>query len=313
MKTILLSVITFFTVSFLYAQCKADSVITYRSFNGVNQIASIEYFEFDQNDSLIKSTMVDFQNGKANPVYQTTIQFSKSNGMNRVFYTSSNWITDRGIYKATSITTKSYSKKGNLLSETSYNVSNDDTILFSQQIHSYDKNGNEIFNILYYVNSATDKYEKHAQNFYTYNSENKITESRTEKWDTAGQKWTGEWKTFYTYDSTGVLFHTTTYQHKNDAWIPTERTVYGKEADKPVEWNIVQKWDCTAEKWSNQFYYVFQKNEKGQTDTEVHLTWMKKEWQIDIAYHYIYNENGFLVQILNDQKQIMVERFCRNQ
>jgi len=311
MKTTLLSILAFFFAATLNAQCKADSVITYRSFNGANQIASVEYFDYDQNDSLIKSTMVDFQDGKATPVYETTIQYSKKGGMNRVILTSSNWVADRGVFKPVSITRKSYSKKGNLLMVSSYNITNEDTVLFSEQIHSYDKNNNETFNILYYSNPKTGKYEEHTRNKYQYNSENKMTESFTEKWDTITQDWMGEWRIIFKYDSAGTLSNTTTYHFKNEAWIPTERTIYGKETDKPVEWNIVQKWDCGAEKWSNELYYVFQKNAKGQTDTEVHLSWIKKEWQIDMAYHYVYNEQGYLVQILNDQKLIMVDRFCR--
>ncbi|MBL7899001.1 MAG: hypothetical protein JNJ99_10730 [Crocinitomicaceae bacterium] len=312
MKPILLSVFTFFSIASLYAQCKADSVITYRVFNGINQIASIEYLEFDQHDSLVKTTKVDFQNEKENPDYQTTVEYKKIKSTSRIIYTTSNWATERGVFKPASITAKSFSKSGKFESESNYTITEKDTFLFSEKVCFYDKNGNEISSVLVYGIPGTDKIRKHSMTVNTYDSQNKLTESKTEKWDSVSNKWTGEWKTFYSYDSTGTLSQTTTYHFKNDAWIPTERTVYGKEADKPVEWNIVQKWDCTGEKWSNQFYYVFQKNEKGQTDTEVHLTWVKKEWQIDMAYHYVYNEAGFLVQILNDQKQVMVERYCRN-
>ncbi|MBI3135216.1 MAG: DUF3836 domain-containing protein [Bacteroidetes bacterium] len=297
-------------VNNLFSQCKADSVITYRIVNGINHVASIEYYVFDEKDSLVKTTLVEMQAGKAQPICEVAYRYFKSGAGPCIEAESRTWNPDRGVYKATSKHTTVYSKKGLVISDKYDRVGNA-VVAESELNYTYNKSGQLQKKELRYWNEGAGKWVNESMITFTYLN-GLQTESFSYVWDSTQQKWANDWRTVFSYDSLNELSETVSYQFKNAAWVPDSRTVYGKEPDKPVKWNIVQEWNGTKENWTNKYYYIFQQDEKGFTQKEIHLDWAGKEWQINMTFQYVYNDAGLLVQILNSSNQVMMDRFCRN-
>jgi hypothetical protein len=310
------SLLVVFLVSFLLvsqgvsAQCRADSVFTYRVVGGSNQIASIEYFLFDENDSIIKKSLLEIHDGKALPVNEMGIRYFKAGSTLCVEYESRNWVAERGIYRADSKHTQVRTKKGLLIAE-KYDKIGAAVTPESESIYTYNKSGQLITNEFKRWDEASKSWKMESRVAYFYSGALQ-TESITYQRDTVQNSWKEDWKIIFSYDSLNELSETVSYQFKNGAWVPRSRTVYGKEADKPVKWNLVQEWSGSKENWVNQFYYVFQLDAKGFTEKEIHLDWVNKEWKINMAYQYVYNDSGMLVQILSETGQVIMDRFCKN-
>lgn len=292
-----------------YGQCKADSVVSYRVVAGQREIAGIEYFSYDTKDSLINTKFIDYQNGIPTPVYEAVISYSKSKGKILITFENSNWDPERAYFSPTFTTVKTYSKKGLLLSEVNSNgdllISTDSKIQYS-----YNDLGELINYELHRWHPVKRMWVIESMISYSYQN-GKMSESITSVWDTVGQTLNQSWRTDFIYNADLSLAENTTYQFNNNVWIPDSKTTYGYDTSQNVKGNVVQKWNGAKGGWDNKFYYVFKLNEKGQTDAEIHLSWSGTDWVIDLTFFYVYNESGQLIQILNDKKEIMIDRFCR--
>jgi len=294
----------------LNAQCKADSVFSYRMVGGKTEIASIEYFTFDANDSVVKKSFVEITEGKAQPVSELGIRYFKEGSNSCVEYETRTWVAERGIYRPDSRHTEIRNKKGLLMAE-KYDKVGATVVAERESNYAYNKAGHLTSTEFKSWNEATKSWEMITRVNYFYEGDQQ-THSITYAWDTVQNKWKEDWKIIFTYDSMNVLTETINYQVTNGAWVPRNRTVYGKEVDQPIYWNVVQEWNGAKENWSNQHYYLFQENEKGFTKQEVHLDWGETEWKINTSFQYVYNDSGMLIQILNENGQVMVDRFCKN-
>lgn len=294
----------------LIAQCRADSVLTYRIINGTNEIASIEYYYFDENDSVVRTTLAEMQGGLAVPLNEVTIRYFKSGSD---FCTESNfktWNPERGTYRPETRHTRVFSKKGLLLKET-YDKISSGIIPETQFTFSYSKSGQVLTSEFMRWNQLQNRWINESKVVHSYNGSLE-SESITYRWDTLKNAWANDWRVEYSYDSLNALAQTLTYHFKNEAWVPKTRTVYGKDSINPITWNIVQEWNGAKENWTNKYYYIFQHDEQGYTIKEIHLDWVSREWQMNMTLLYEYNEAGMLVQIRNEAGQVMVDRYCRN-
>jgi hypothetical protein len=294
------------------AQCKSDSVVTYQVVGETRVIASVEYFTYDLKDSLLTNRLIEYQNGKAFPLYENKYSYSKLKGNTVIAYENCKWVAERAIFKPVVKVTRTYSKNGLLLSEVhddlaaEPNPANLDTKIDFR----YTKTGDLISNLLSRWNSTTNSWVGESYVAYEYNN-GLMTESTTSDWDSSSQDWKAKWRSDYVYDTNKTLLETVSYRFENYAWIPDTRTYYGLDSTQALKGVIVQKWNGAKRGWDNQSYYVMKLNDKDQTDTEIHLSWSGKEWVVDLTFFYIYNEQGQVIQILNDKKEIMVDRFCR--
>lgn len=294
------------------AQCKSDSVVTYQVVGEMRVIASVEYFTYDLKDSLLTNRLIEYQNGKAFPLYENKYSYSKLKGNTVISYENCKWVPERAIFKPVVKVTRTYSKSGLLISElhddlaAEVNPANLDTKID----FGYTKTGDLISNLLSRWNSATNSWIGESYVAYEYRN-GLMIESTTSDWDSSSQNWKAKWRSDYVYDENETLLETVSYRFENYAWIPDTRTYYGLDSAQALKGVIVQKWNGAKRGWDNQSYYVMKLNDKEQTDTEIHLSWSGKEWVVDLTFFYIYNEHGQVIQILNDKKEIMVDRFCR--
>ena len=294
------------------AQCKSDSVVTYQVVGDNRVVASVEYFTYDLKDSLLTNRLIEYQNGKAFPLYENKYSYSKLKGNTVISYENCKWVAERAIFKPVVKVTRTYSKSGLLISElhddlsTEPNPANVDTKIE----FGYSKAGDLISNLLSRWNSATNTWVGESHVAYEY-KDGLMTESTTSDWDSSSQDWKAKWRSDYVYDTKKTLLETVSYRFENYAWIPETRTYYGLDSAQAIKGVIVQKWNGAKRGWDNQSYYVMKLNAQEQTDTEIHLSWSGKEWIVDLTFFYIYNEQGQVVQILNDKKEVMVDRFCR--
>lgn len=300
-----------------FAQCRADSVITYSNINGKNEITSIEYFSYDLKDSLVSARLVTFQQEKATPVYENKLYYSKVKGNHVVVFEISKWASDRAAFVPAARTTRTYSKKGVLLSELNENpvaLKGEGVVeaLFeaeSKTQYNYSSTGDLVSKVFFRWNKTLKIWVNESKISYEYNQEF-MTKSTTLEWDSLENKWISTWRNEFSYNDDNSLAETITYQFDNLAWIPETRTSYGIDTVQRIKGNIVQKWNGSKRGWDNKFYYVFKLNEKGLTDTEVHLSWSGKEWLVDLTFFYSYNESGQLIQVMDKNKEIIVDRFC---
>jgi hypothetical protein len=294
------------------AQCKSDSVVTYQVIGDNRVIASVEYFTYDLKDSLLTNRLIEYQNGKAFPLYENRYSYSKLKGNTVISYENCKWVAERAVFKPVVKVTRTYSKNGLLISEihddlsAEPNPANVDTKID----FSYTKTGDLISNLLSRWNSATNSWVGESYVAYEYKN-GLMSETTTSDWDSSSQDWKAKWRSDYVYDANKTLLETVSYRFENYAWIPDTRTYYGLDSSQALKGVIVQKWNGGKRGWDNQSYYVMKLNSKEQTDTEIHLSWSGKEWLVDLTFFYIYNEQGQVIQILNDKREVMVDRFCR--
>jgi hypothetical protein len=302
--------------------CQADSVLSYQLILGNLQPAAIEYFTYDENDSLITSTMATFVDGRVIPGTRTVIERKKSKGKWIVAAYTDSWIPEANTYGLRSLATNRYDKKGNVLST----VYGDEVIAVNagegsstfregfKTLYSYNKSGqlvSQLSQVRLHQASGSDEWTNGTKMTYTYNELEQNTEIVTMNWNAEKNAWQEAWRNNFSYDSLGVLAETTTYEFITSTWVPRSRTEYGFDKTDGFKYTIVQKWDGTRSKWVNEFYYVMQLNELGKTKTEVHLTWSGKEWVITLTAHYQYNEAGEISRILNDNNLVIMDRYCR--
>ncbi len=294
------------------AQCKSDSVVTYQVIGENRVIASVEYFTYDLKDSLLTNRLIEYQNGKAFPLYENKYSYSKVKGNTVITYENCRWVAERAIFRPVVKVTRTYSKNGLLISElhddlsAESNPANVDTKID----FGYSKTGELISNLLSRWNSTTNSWVGESYVAYQY-MDGLMIESTTSDWDSSSQDWKEKWRSDYVYDDDKTLLETVSYRFDNYAWIPDSRTYYGLDSTQALKGVIVQKWNGAKRGWDNQSYYVMKLNDRDQTDTEIHLSWSGKEWVVDLTFFYIYNEQGQVIQILNDKKEVMVDRFCR--
>jgi hypothetical protein len=302
--------------------CRADSVLSYQLVLGNLQPAAIEYFTYDDNDSLIKSTVAMYVDGNLIPGTRTVIERKKSKGKWVVGTYMDSWIPGTDTYGQRSKVTNTYDKKGNLLST----VYADELIAvnagegsssFSEGYkthYSYNKSGQlvlQLSQVRDQLSAQNTEWTNGSKMTYTYNEQGENTEITTLNWDMEKNNWHEAWRHNFSYDSLGVVSEMTTYEFINQAWVPKSRTEYGVDPSSGFKYTIVQKWDGAKSRWTNEFYYVMQLNELGKTKTEVHLSWTGKEWQITLTVHYEYNEAGEISRMLNDNNLVIMERYCR--
>ncbi|MBK7128638.1 MAG: hypothetical protein IPM74_01480 [Crocinitomicaceae bacterium] len=295
------------------AQCPADSVFTYMIVSGTNKVASAEYYVYDEQDSLIQYTLTDFISGKAVPQSENNFSYTKTKTGRKVVMETKVWNQERGSFRSVRRYTKEFNKQNKLTAEITekyLNQNGNDTWVFETKItHLYAKTGEEIQTEFFYW--MHDQWVSNQKIQFVY-LDFKIHEIITEQNDTTSNSWHHDSKILCVYDSTGNLYSKTFYTWKNEAWLPVERTVYGKENGKPVNWIFEQEWNCAKQNWTNKFYHVMELNSDGTTRVEVHLTWTGKDWEIQETYQFVYTEYGALRQIKNQDGSILVDRYCRN-
>jgi len=296
-------------------QCKADSVVTYRNVGGYFEVATVEYFSYDENDSLVFQDFFQYQNSKKSTVSQITIERKKVKGKWVVEKNSASWNSDQAVVNPVSKSISTYDKKGKLTSEVHQDFkligAQSNYINQSKFEYVYSKTGLLIEQTMSVWNVQKSSWQSDTKVSTTYNAANLSKETITTIWDTTKNVWANSWKHEFGYDSLNVINEAITYKFIKGVWVPHARTEYGKDPKDPMKYNIVQKWHGDKNKWINEFYYIFQMDEFGKTKTEVHLSWTGKEWKIDLTVYYVYNDKGELSQILNENKQVIVEWFCR--
>lgn len=295
------------------AQCPADSVFTYMIVSGTNKVASAEYYLYNDQDSLIQYTLTDFISGTAVPQSENNFSYIKTKTGRKVIMETKVWNQDRGSFKPIRRHTREFDKQNKLISEVSekyLNQSGTDNWEFEVKIaHHYSKTGEEIKTEMF---TWSDQQWVTTQRIQFVYHDSKVHEISTEIRDTAMNSWLNDSKILCVYDSTGNLYSKTFYSWKNEAWIPVERTVLGKENGKPVNWIFEQEWNCSKQNWVNKYYHVMELNPDGTTRVEVHLTWTGKDWEINETYQFVYTESGDLRQIKNQDGAVLVDRYCRN-
>jgi hypothetical protein len=300
-----------FAINSAQAQCKADSIVNYRVIAGNREIASIEYFEYDLNDSILSNKLIEYYSGKAMPLYENKFTYSKVKGNTVVSYENAGWDASKAVFKPVVKVTHTYSKKGVLISEIHDDLKGGASNGNDAKIdYTYTPAGLVLTNLLSRWSVAANSWMGESLVEYEYEN-NLMARSTTSEWDSLSQNWKAKWRTDYVYDNTNTLSETVAYKFENYAWIPDQRTYYGYDSAQAVKGTIVQKWNGGKRGWDNQSYYVQKLNTKGQVETEVHLSWSGKDWVVDLTFHYVYNELGQLIQILNDKREVMVDRFCR--
>jgi len=297
-----------------FNQCKADSIITYRIVGGVSEIATIEYFKRDVNDSIISQDFIQFQNGKKASASQNTNEWKKVKGKWVLEKHSATWAAEELRIIPVTKSYSTYDKKLRLLSEVHQNFKligeQSNYINQSKVDYVYSKTG-QLINQFYSVwNPAKSVWQNQSNIAHSYNEFNFKKETITSTYDTLQNFWTNSRKNEFGYDSLQKLTETITYQYIKDVWVPHSRVEYGVDTTSNMKYSVVQKWNGEKSKWINEFYYVMQLDETGKTKIEVHLSWAKTDWKIDLTVYYIYNEQGIMKQILNDKKQVIVEWFC---
>lgn len=294
------------------AQCKSDSIVTYQVIGSKRVIASVEYFTYDLKDSLLTNRLIEYQSGKALPLYENKYSYSKVKGNTVITYENCAWVPERAIFRPVVKVTRTYSKTGLLISELHDDLSTESNPAYvdTKIDFGYNKAGDLISNLLSRWNSTTNSWIGESHVAYQY-EDGLMTVSTTSDWDSTSQDWKAKWRSDYTYDANKTLLESVSYEFENNAWIPDTRNYYGVDSSQAIKGIIVQKWNGAKRGWDNQSYYVMKLNEKEQTDAEVHLSWSGKEWVVDLTFYYVYNEQGQVVQILNDKKEVMVDRFCR--
>lgn len=295
-----------------HAQCKSDSVVTYKVIAGSRVIESVEYFTYDLKDSLLSNRLIEYQNGKPMPLYENKYSYSKLKGNTVVTYENCAWVPERALFKPVVKVTRTYSKAGLLISEVHDDLSSEANPVYKDTKIDfiYNKEGDLVSNLLSRWSSTTNSWVMESKVSYLY-SNDLMTSSTTSDWDSTSQSWKGISRSDYAYDDKGVLLETVSYGFENYAWIPETRNYYGVDSLQSFKGTIVQKWNGAKRGWDNESYYVMKLNDKDQTDTEIHLSWSGTEWVVNLTFYYVYNDKGVLVQILNDNKEVIVDRFCR--
>lgn len=299
-----------------FGQCQPDSIVSYRIVNNEVHLASVEYFKYDSNDSLIKTWLTNFDDtNKPTPSYQIDVNRTKSKGEISVTFKTELWNEKRAVYSPSSKEIQTKNKKGQLLriEILDYKSVNSKVDYYNVKRieYSYNKQGKLIEEITLTWDTLTNNWSNTNKKLITYNLNNTETETVLFGWNTENQIWTNEWKHNFEYDSVNQLTQTITYQSLSNVWVPYSKTDYGKDSLSPIKWQHMQVWSGEKNAWLNKAQYVFQIDSAGLTDVEIHLAWSKDEWKIDFAVFYKYNEAGDLVKIVNDAEQVIWERFCR--
>lgn len=309
-KTIFLGVILFvLPASQSFSQCPADSVRTYSFIGGKGVLSDVEYFGFDDHDSISLSRMVSYHSGAPMPVFENRVERIKSGGNLLVRMTSAAWSAEKGTYIETARSSKNISRKGWVLSEQYENYKAGIWEMESQILYTYSKTGKLLEKNFLYMDAALNQLVNSVKLTFVYQGD-LLTDTYTENWDPGLSVWKKDWKMTFEYDSLNYLRQTVTYQFLHEAWVPDSRTQYGRETDKMVRYNLIQKWNGGKANWENEFYNVFQLDENDRVKTEIHLSWDSKDWKIDQTLKFVYNEYGELYQILNGSDQLIQERFC---
>jgi len=318
MKKILVFIILFSSFSIgAVEMCLADSVITYRVLSNTREVASIEYFEFDQNDSLIKNVLIDVVGGIRTPVYLKEIARKKIKNQFHVEEVLKLWNAEKNSYSTYSKSVTVYDKKGVILSKNYFDAvqKGSNPIEFvpqSKTDYFYLKGGLLLFQESFVWDKAQGgSWKKTTKELFDYNELGQKLNVIFMEVDTASETLKETVKIYFTYDAAFQLKETIRYKIINGVWLPDERNSFGEFHDGPMTYHHVQYWRCDINDWDNSRYFVFQHGEDGRVESEVHLTWRNTEWKIDVSVFYGYDENGKLSQLLNENKQLVVQRFCR--
>jgi len=311
----LITILFFLVINYsAFSQCKADSAINYQIIGGQHEIGSIEHYWYDENDSLTSETIQEYQNSIPGISYHRNIKRKKVKGNLEVTTAFEVWTTrvtwssytqEIAIYRKGKLISQTYSDHKMLDNGSSENVNQ------AKNVYAYDKNGHLTEQIFSIWNVKDSQWKNQSKIATTFNENGLRDETITSEWDSTKNSWSNSWKNVFGYDSLNELSETITYQFMKGVWVPHSRTEYGIDPKDGLKFNVVQKWNGEKSKWVNEFYYIFQLNEEGKTKTEIHLSWTGKEWKIDLTYYYFYNENGEIYKIMNDNKQVIMERFCR--
>lgn len=289
------------------AQWKPDSVLNFVAFGDNSVIASIEYFKYNEKDSLVESNLVELNNNQKIPIHKHTYQYAKAKGGIAKIITILSYNSESKTYYPSFETTKLMNKTGRILSETNVSFQKDGSKINENKVlYSYNESGkitrSEFYRwnkqkAIWFIESTVDF--KYSENF---------EEVLFCEFDSISNKLIPQTRTEIFYNSNKTLNESIKYNFNKHTWMPVERSVYGYDTTLNIEGNIVQKFSLEKCGWENVFYYVKKKNKNNLVDTEIHMHWGDKDWLVDLTYYYEYNEQGDLLRLLNENKEILISR-----
>lgn len=241
--------------------------------------------------SLSDSTRLKYSSGRGSSFNIAVLDMEGDISESAMYDSSWSYSVDQGNLELNTLTTATYNNSNKRISLTDI-VSNSGTLENDKDTrYEYNTNGDVSIEHSLVWNQATNVWDSMSRKYYTYNSQNKLTEEKI--YSVMAAQWSD--KTTYHYNSVGYMDTVLVESYNGTSWEPQNREILSYYTNNNLKVTLSQRFDNTMMDWKNDY-----KDSLGYTGNATvytfneskHWSDMLNDWENDMQITRTLNSNN---------------------